>query len=161
MIASTRCCGTTRCSGVSGPDHAAAEHGVATCSQLGCASQMHVPATLTGPPSIQRRHKRACRWQGVVTELMPPEYGIVDGTGFYHIDVVTGAPPSRAGERVSCEGVPNTDGGKYQWRIVRLTVERPPAAAPMVRAWAVTVLLCLSVYAADRWCAMTPHGLWH
>lgn len=58
---------------------------------------------------------------------MPPEYGIVDGTGFYHIDVVTGPPPSRVGERVACDGVPNTDGGKYQWRIVRLVVERPPA----------------------------------
>jgi hypothetical protein len=63
---------------------------------------------------------------------MPPDYGIVDGNSFYHIDVVTGTPPSRVGDLVSCDGVPNTDGGKYQWRVIRLKVER--ALGPAVRS---------------------------
>ncbi|KAL6744694.1 hypothetical protein V8C86DRAFT_3011077 [Haematococcus lacustris] len=29
----------------------------------------------------------------------------------------------RVGERVKCEAIPNTDGGKYSWRITRLEVE--------------------------------------
>lgn len=34
------------------------------------------------------------------------------------------------GERVRCEGIPNTDGGRYVWRITRLSVEVPAAVPP-------------------------------
>ncbi|KAJ9505964.1 hypothetical protein QJQ45_002725 [Haematococcus lacustris] len=62
------------------------------------------------------------RNQGVVTQLMPPNYGIVDGDSFYLEPLCSGRIP-QVGERVKCEAIPNTDGGKYSWRITRLEVE--------------------------------------
>jgi hypothetical protein len=66
-----------------------------------------------------------CRWTGVVTELMPPNYGIVDGCAFYHIDVVQGPRPNAVGEQVDCEAIANLDGGKYEWRLVKVSLARP------------------------------------
>ncbi|KAL6750843.1 hypothetical protein V8C86DRAFT_3108276 [Haematococcus lacustris] len=60
-------------------------------------------------------------WSGVVTQLMPPNYGIVDGDSFYLEPLCSGRIP-QVGERVKCEAIPNTDGGKYSWRITRLEV---------------------------------------
>ena len=60
---------------------------------------------------------------------MPPDYGIVDSIAFYHTDVVVGPKPARVGEVVKCDGIPNTDGGKYAWRLIKLQVDRPVAAA--------------------------------
>jgi hypothetical protein len=68
---------------------------------------------------------------------MPPDYGIVDGVAFYHADVVVGPKPARVGEVVQCDGIPNTDGGKYAWRLIRLRVDRPVAAAATAAAAAV------------------------
>ena len=56
---------------------------------------------------------------GSVTQLIPPNYGIVDGNAFYVTPVVVGRPPA-LGDRVSCEAIPNTDGGMYDWRVLRL-----------------------------------------
>ncbi len=55
--------------------------------------------------------------------MIPPNYGIVDGNAFYVTPVVVGTPPA-LGDRVSCEGIPNTDGGMYEWRLVRVEVRR-------------------------------------
>lgn len=60
----------------------------------------------------------ACRWTGTVTEIMPPSYGIVDHVAFYHNDVVAGQPPAVVGQQVEVEGIPNLDGGKYEWRLI-------------------------------------------
>lgn len=63
-------------------------------------------------------------WVGTVTQLLPPNYGIVDGNAFYVNPVVVGPPPS-LGDRVACEGIPNTDGGMYDWRLIRIEVSTP------------------------------------
>lgn len=62
---------------------------------------------------------------GSVTQLIPPNYGIVDGNAFYVTPVVVGRPPA-LGDRVSCEAIPNTDGGMYDWRVLRLEARPPP-----------------------------------
>ena len=110
-------------------------------------------------------------WVGSVTQLIPPNYGIVDGNAFYVAQLVIGRQPavgcvwkvpcmcwgpskarsthfrcrlvlvlhmvhaavpltstahacaSQVGERVRCEGIPNTDGGQYAWRILKIEVE--------------------------------------
>ena len=89
-----------------------------------------------------------------MTELIPPNYGIVDGNAFFINQVVIGKPPQvsnnvakhallyarylasslrsfdsmlQIGEKVNCEAVVNTDGGNYQFRCTRVQV-----AAPMV-----------------------------
>lgn len=59
-----------------------------------------------------------------MTELMPPNYGIVDHVAFYHSDVVEGPLPQAIGEVVDCEGIPNVDGGKYEWRLVKVSLSR-------------------------------------
>lgn len=61
-----------------------------------------------------------------MTQMMPPDYGIVDNCAFYHVEVVVGAKPARVGDRVYCDGIPNTDGGRYEWRLVRLELAAPP-----------------------------------
>ncbi|KAL3155440.1 hypothetical protein ABBQ38_010996 [Trebouxia sp. C0009 RCD-2024] len=63
-------------------------------------------------------------WIGTVTELIPPNYGIVDGNAFFINQVVTGKPP-QIGEKVNCEAVVNTDGGNYQYRCTRVQVIAP------------------------------------
>ncbi|CAL8469862.1 g9404 [Coccomyxa elongata] len=63
-------------------------------------------------------------WVGTVTQLIPPNYGIVDGNAFYVNPVVVGPPPS-VGDRVACEGIPNTDGGMYDWRLIRIELAQP------------------------------------
>ena len=60
-------------------------------------------------------------WVGAVTQLIPPNYGIVDGNAFYVEPVVVGQIPG-VGDRVACEAVPNTDGGMYEWRVLRAEV---------------------------------------
>lgn len=60
-------------------------------------------------------------WVGAVTQLIPPNYGIVDGNAFYVEPVVVGHIPG-VGDRVACEAVPNTDGGMYEWRVLRVEV---------------------------------------
>ena len=60
-------------------------------------------------------------WIGTVTQLIPPHYGIVDGNAFYAMPVVTGQPPV-LGDSVVCEAIPNTDGGMYAWRLLRIEV---------------------------------------
>lgn len=70
-----------------------------------------------------------------MSELIPPNYGIVDGDAFYVTAVVAGRAPV-AGERVLCEAVPNTDGGRYAWRCLSVQLAPPeappkPAPAPM------------------------------
>lgn len=67
------------------------------------------------------------RWTGKVTEIIPPNYGIVDGNAFYVHDVVAGRIPI-LGDTVQCEAIPNTDGGKYAWRLVRVALAPEPAA---------------------------------
>jgi len=64
----------------------------------------------------------------VVSQLIPPNYGIVDGDAFYVTAVVAGRPPV-AGERVLCEAVPNTDGGRYAWRCLSVQLAPPPQPA--------------------------------
>ena len=56
-----------------------------------------------------------------MTQIIPPNYGIVDGNAFYAAPVVAGPVPS-LGDRVSCRGVPNTDGGMYDWRLMHVEV---------------------------------------
>ena len=63
-------------------------------------------------------------WVGAVTQLIPPNYGIVDGNAFYVEPVVVGQIPG-VGDRVACEAVPNTDGGMYEWRVLRVEVTGP------------------------------------
>lgn len=65
-----------------------------------------------------------------MTEMMPPSYGIVDHVAFYHNDVVDGATPTGVGQQVDVEGIPNLDGGKYEWRLVSVRLHRamPPPA---------------------------------
>lgn len=58
---------------------------------------------------------------GAVTQLIPPNYGIVDGNAFYVEPVVEGKLPA-VGDRVNCQGIPNTDGGMYEWRLLRVEV---------------------------------------
>ncbi|KAK9843771.1 hypothetical protein WJX81_005663 [Elliptochloris bilobata] len=73
-------------------------------------------------------------WTGVVSQLIPPNYGIVDGDAFYVTAVVAGRPPV-VGERVLCDAVPNTDGGRYAWRCLSVQLappEAPPAPAAPV-----------------------------
>jgi hypothetical protein len=85
-------------------------------------------------PTFVFHEATQCRWTGTVTQLMPPDYGIVDGVAFYHADVVVGPKPARVGETVHCDGVLNTDGGKYQWRCICIRVERGGlSATPGVR----------------------------
>lgn len=85
-------------------------------------------------------------WTGVVSELIPPNYGIVDGDAFYVTAVVAGRAPV-VGERVLCEAVPNTDGGRYAWRCLSVQLAPPeappkPAPAPVVRAcWELACVL--------------------
>lgn len=55
---------------------------------------------------------------------MPPNYGIVDHVAFYHSDVVEGPLPQAIGEVVDCEAIPNVDGGKYEWRLIKVTLSR-------------------------------------
>ena len=55
---------------------------------------------------------------------MPPNYGIVDHIAFYHSDVVEGPLPQAIGEVVDCEGIPNVDGGKYDWRLLKVSLSR-------------------------------------
>ncbi|GAX78377.1 hypothetical protein CEUSTIGMA_g5819.t1 [Chlamydomonas eustigma] len=62
-------------------------------------------------------------WVGTVTQLIPPNYGIVDGTSFYVHAVVQGGRIPQIGDRVKCEAIANTDGGQYQWRCTRVEVE--------------------------------------
>ena len=73
----------------------------------------------------QRLSPLAQAWVGSVTQLIPPNYGIVDGNAFYVTPVVVGRPPA-LGDRVSCEAIPNTDGGMYDWRVLRLEARPPP-----------------------------------
>ncbi|BDA43873.1 probable cell division cycle and apoptosis regulator protein 1 [Coccomyxa sp. Obi] len=68
-------------------------------------------------------------WVGTVTQLIPPNYGIVDGNAFYVNPVVVGPPPS-VGDRVACEGIPNTDGGMYDWRLIRIELAQPQVQPP-------------------------------
>lgn len=63
-----------------------------------------------------------------MTQLIPPNYGIIDGDAFYVNELVTGPAP-RQGDRVRCEAVHNTDGGHYNWRCTRVEVEAAAAAA--------------------------------
>ena len=63
-----------------------------------------------------------CRWTGTVTQIIPPNYGIVDGNAFYVHDVVAGRVPA-LGDHVACDAIPNTDGGQYAWRLIRVKVE--------------------------------------
>ena len=75
----------------------------------------------------------------MVSQLIPPNYGIVDGDAFYVTAVVAGRPPA-PGERVLCEAMPNTDGGRYAWRCLSVQLAPPETApapqppAPAVRA---------------------------
>ena len=55
---------------------------------------------------------------------MPPNYGIVDHIAFYHSDVVEGPWPQAIGEVVDCEAIPNVDGGKYEWRLIKVVLSR-------------------------------------
>lgn len=68
-------------------------------------------------------------WTGTVTQLIPPNYGIVDGDAFYVTAVVSGQLPN-PGERVRCEAVPNTDGGQYAWRCTSVALEAPELGVP-------------------------------
>ncbi|GAB4821065.1 hypothetical protein N2152v2_008111 [Parachlorella kessleri] len=77
----------------------------------------------TGLPQIQGLKS----WVGIVTQLLPPNYGIVDGDAYYIHPVVVGEIP-KMGDRVRCEAVGNTEGGAYKWRITRLELDRPPQA---------------------------------
>ena len=56
-----------------------------------------------------------------MTQLIPPNYGIVDGNAFYVEPVCVGQIPG-VGDRVACEAIPNTDGGQYEWRVLRVEV---------------------------------------
>lgn len=44
-------------------------------------------------------------------------------------DLTSRVRVAQVGERVSCDGIPNTDGGQYQWRCTKVEVE--VAAAPV------------------------------
>lgn len=74
---------------------------------------------------------------------MPPSYGIVDHVAFYHNDVVDGQPPAVVGQQVDVEGIPNLDGGKYEWRLISVRLHRsiPPARGGRVRP--TTIRTCL------------------
>ena len=65
-----------------------------------------------------------------MTQLIPPNYGIVDGNAFYVEPVVVGQVPG-VGDRIACEAVPNTDGGMYEWRVLRVEV----AVFATLNAW--------------------------
>jgi hypothetical protein len=78
-------------------------------------------------------------WVGTVTQLIPPNYGIVDGEAFYVTPVVVGVPPS-VGDRVACEAIPNTDGGMYAWRLIRVEVR---LASRTVAGFAHSLSMCL------------------
>lgn len=56
-----------------------------------------------------------------MTQLILPNYGIVDGNAFYVEPVVVGKVPA-VGDKVACEAIPNTDGGMYEWRLLRVEV---------------------------------------
>eukprot|EP00892_Ulva_mutabilis_P011111 jgi/Ulvmu1/8372/UM042_0078.1 len=73
------------------------------------------------------------KWTGTVTEIMPPNYGIVDHVAFYHNDVVAGQPPTVVGQQVEVEGIPNLDGGKYEWRLISVRVHRSMTPARSTR----------------------------
>ena len=46
----------------------------------------------------------------------------------------------KVGERVKIDGIPNTDGGQYQWRCTRVELEGAPGggSGPPVSGWDVT-----------------------
>jgi len=56
----------------------------------------------------------------------------------------------QTGERVRCDAIPNTDGGKYAWRITRLQVEADILAAAAAAAAAPQheVCVCMCVCAS-------------
>jgi len=102
----------------SGPPPAAASTPAAAPTSYGA------PVAVPGAPRV---------WVGTVTQLIPPNYGIVDHDAFYVEQLVVGRPP-QVGERVRCDAIPNTDGGKYAWRITRLQAEAEVAAAAAAAA---------------------------
>eukprot|EP00798_Chlamydomonas_sp_ICE-L_P009443 gene9443-8900_t len=100
-------------------------------------TQLTAAATLTNtqpggaygmPPLLDTPTRKV--WVGAVSQLIPPNYGIVDGDAFYVTAVVQGRIP-QVGERVRCDATPNTDGGQYKWRCSNLVLEPPsPGAIP-------------------------------
>lgn len=82
---------------------------------------------------------------------MPPNYGIVDHIAFYHSDVVEGSLPQAIGEVVDCEAIPNVDGGKYEWRLIKVALSR---------SGRVRHKYCMPNIAVSRCCPamLTRHG---
>eukprot|EP00955_Chlamydomonas_euryale_P051527 354893-Chlamydomonas_euryale.AAC.1 len=68
-------------------------------------------------------------WVGTVTQLIPPNYGIVDGTAFYvHAVCADPSAPPAVGDRVVVEALPASDGGRYSWRCMSVKPVNEPAA---------------------------------
>ncbi|PRW20657.1 SWI SNF-related matrix-associated actin-dependent regulator of chromatin subfamily A 1 isoform X1 [Chlorella sorokiniana] len=89
------------------------------------AAAAYYPAAAAAPTGLRQ-------WVGTVTQIIPPNYGVVDGDAYYINAVAVGQIP-QVGEKVRAEGVPHNE-GSYKWRVTRLELESAAAAAAAAAA---------------------------
>ncbi|KAL4450685.1 hypothetical protein ABPG77_001041 [Micractinium sp. CCAP 211/92] len=81
----------------------------------------------SGAPAAAHAQPGVRTWTGTVTQIIPPNYGVIDGDAYYINAVVVGEIP-RVGDKVVAEGVANSEGA-YKWRVTRLQLESAAHAA--------------------------------